>query len=71
MKDPNLYLLASGALLIFTAIALYAESATAYLSRKTRRAPPPRALLTVTRLWFALLSLGCLALMLAPYFHRR
>ena len=70
MKDPNLFLLIGTALLLFAAIATYLPTGVHHLARKTRSRPPHRALITVARLWFALLALGCVALLILPLLPR-
>lgn len=71
MRDPNLFLLLAGALIVFAAIAFYVEAATTHLSRKTGTKPPHRMLVQVTRIWFSVLALACLLLLLLPLFGSR
>ena len=69
MKDPTLFLLIGAALLLFAAIAAYLPAGIAHLTRRSKARPPHRALILITRLWFALLAVGCLALLILPLLH--
>ena len=70
MKDPNLFLQIGVALVIFTAIAAYLPAGIRQLTRRSKARPPHRVLLTVVRVWFALLALGCVVLLVLPLLHR-
>ena len=70
MKDPSLFLLLGITCILFAGFAAYAHKATLHLSRRTRIKPPHPTLITVTRVWFALLALGCLILLVLPLFQR-
>ena len=63
MKDPSFTLTLGISCLLFAAIAGYVSSVTTHISRRGRLKPPHPRLVLITRLWFALLSLGCLTLL--------
>ena len=70
MKDSGFVSTLSVTTLLFAAIAVYTPQATAHISRRGRLKPPHRTLVTVTRLWFALLALGCLTLLVLTLLRR-
>lgn len=71
MRDPNLFLLLAGALVVFAAIAFYIGPLTTHLSRRTNARPPHRMLVRLTQVWFTVLALGCLLLLVLPLFIKR
>ncbi len=69
MKDSSLVFILGLTCILFAAVAAYVHHLTAHVSRRARIKPPPPRLLVVTRLWFALLSLGCLTLLVLSLLH--
>ena len=63
MKDPSLALTLGFTCIVFAAIAAYIPQVIGHISRRGRLKPPHAGLILVTRLWFALLALGCLTLL--------
>ena len=63
--DHDLFWITSGALAAFLALTIYSRSILVFLGRTRRLRPPPPLVVTVFRLWFALLSAGALWLLLA------
>ena len=70
MKDPGFVSTLGIALLLFAGIAVFLPRATAHVSRRGSLKPPHPTLVTVVRLWFALLALGCLTLLVLTLLRR-
>ena len=70
MKDPTFVSTLGIALFFFAAIAIYVPQVTTHISRRGRLQPPHPTLILVTRLWFALLALGCLTLLVLTLLRR-
>ncbi len=71
MKDANLILILGLTAIVFSLIAAYFHTAITHFARRSRLRPPHPALLAVTRIWFALLALGCVTLLILPLFHHK
>ena len=69
MRDPNLAILLGLAVILFAGVAASVHRLTARFSVRAGIRPPHPTLLTVKRLWFALLSLGSLTLLVLSFLH--
>ena len=69
-SDPTFVSTLGISFLLFAAIAAYVPQATTHISRRGGLKPPHTTLILVTRLWFALLALGCLTLLVLTLLRR-
>ena len=65
--DPNLPFITLSAAVLFGAAALFADPLLMKLGRLRGLKPPPRSIVMIFRIWFAVLAGGSLWLLLASH----